>query len=59
MSDPARERNSVQIVTRIAEADRDWLDREASRQGLNVSSLVRMTLRRQRLAAESAMAAAQ
>ena len=53
----AKERNTAQIVTRVADADRQWLDREAERQGLNVSSLVRMTVRRQRLASEAAEAA--
>ncbi len=59
MSSPdevTKERNTAQIVARVADADRRWLDREANRQGLNVSSLVRMTLRRQRLASEAAEA---
>jgi post-segregation antitoxin (ccd killing protein) len=53
----ARERNTAQIVARVADADRQWLDREAERQGLNVSSLVRTTIRRQRLASEAEKAA--
>jgi hypothetical protein len=52
----AKELNSAMIVTRVAPADRNWLDREAERQGLSVSTLVRTTIRRQRLASESAEA---
>ena len=49
----AKDRNTAQIVAHIAEADRDWLDREAARTGLNVSSLVRSSIRQQRLASEA------
>jgi hypothetical protein len=52
-----KEQNTVQIIARVTESDRDWLDREAVRQGLAVSSLVRMTLRRERLASEAVEAA--
>lgn len=54
----AKEQNTAQIIARVTESDRNWLDQEATRQGLAVSSLVRMTLRRQRLASEAAEAAA-
>jgi len=43
-----KERKSAQIVTRVTEADRAWVDREADKQGLDASSFIRMTLRRAR-----------
>lgn len=49
-----KERKSAQIVTRVTPQDREWLDREADRTGLDVSSIIRMTLRRARVAREAA-----
>lgn len=45
-----KERKSAQIVTRVTEDDRAWIDREADRHGLDPSSFIRMTLHRARLA---------
>jgi hypothetical protein len=50
----AKELNSAMVVTRVAPTDRNWLDREAERQGLSGSTLVRTMIRRERLASESA-----
>ena len=47
-----RERKSSQIITRVTEDDRAWVDQEADRQGLNTSTFIRMTLRKVRAAAE-------
>ena len=47
-----RERKTAQIITRVTETDRAWVDREAERQGLDASSFIRMTLRRVRAASE-------
>jgi hypothetical protein len=52
-----KERKTAQIITRVTETDRAWVDREAEREGLDASSFIRMTLRRQRLASEAAEAA--
>jgi len=46
----SKAKKTNQIVTRITEADRRWVDQEAERQGLDVSSFIRMTLRRLRTA---------
>jgi uncharacterized protein (DUF1778 family) len=43
-----KERKTAQIVTRVTEDDRAWVDREADKQGLDPSSFIRMTLRRAR-----------
>ena len=45
-----KERKTAQIVTRVTEADRAWVDQEADKQGLDASSFIRMTLRRVRAA---------
>jgi hypothetical protein len=45
-----KERKTAQIVTRVTEADRAWVDQEADKQGLDASSFIRMTLRRARVA---------
>jgi hypothetical protein len=45
-------RKSAQIITRVTEDDRAWVDRESARQGLDPSSFVRMTLRKARSEAE-------
>jgi antitoxin component of RelBE/YafQ-DinJ toxin-antitoxin module len=45
-----KERKTAQIVTRVTEDDRAWVDREADKQGLDPSSFIRMTLRRVRAA---------
>ncbi len=47
-----KERKTAQIITRVTEADRAWVDREAERQGLDASSFIRMTLRHVRAASE-------
>jgi predicted DNA binding CopG/RHH family protein len=47
-----RELKTAQIVTRVTERDREWLDKEADRQGLDTSSFIRMTLRQARVASE-------
>jgi hypothetical protein len=43
-----KERKTAQIITRVTEDDRAWLDRECDRLGLAPSSFIRMTLRRER-----------
>ena len=48
-----KERKIAQIVTRVTEADRAWVDQEADKQGLDASSFIRMTLRRARAASAS------
>ncbi len=48
-----KERKTAQIVTRLTERDREWLDTEAEREGLDTSSFIRMTLRRARAAREA------
>jgi hypothetical protein len=50
------ERRTSQVLTRLTETDRAWVDREAERHGLDASSFVRMTLRRVRAASEQASA---
>jgi hypothetical protein len=50
------ERRTSQVLTRLTETDRAWVDREAERHGLDASSFVRMTLRRVRTASEQASA---
>ena len=45
-----KERKTAQIVTRVTEADRAWVDQEADKRGLDASSFIRMTLRRARVA---------
>ena len=47
-----KERKTAQVLTRLTETDRAWVDREAERQGLDASSFIRMTLRRVRAASE-------
>jgi hypothetical protein len=47
-----KERKTVQVMTRVTETDRAWLDQEAERHGLDASSFIRMTLRRVRAASE-------
>jgi hypothetical protein len=42
------ERKTAKIITRVTQADRDWLEREAERVGLDPSAFIRMTLRRER-----------
>jgi predicted DNA binding CopG/RHH family protein len=44
------ERKTSQIITRVTEDDRAWVDQEADKQGLNTSTYIRMTLRRIRAA---------
>lgn len=51
-----KERKTAQIVTRLTERDREWLDSEAEREGLDTSSFIRMTLRRARAAREASNA---
>lgn len=41
------ERKLAQIVTRLGEQDRDRLKQEAERDGCDVATFVRMTLRRE------------
>jgi hypothetical protein len=53
-----KERKTAQIVTRVTETDRQWIDREAEREGLDPSSFIRMTLRRARVAREQTPQAA-
>ena len=43
-----KERKSAQIITRVTEDDRAWINREAEQRGLDPSSFVRMTLRHAR-----------
>lgn len=38
---------SAQIITRVSADDRNLLEKEAERDGLNISSFVRMALRRE------------
>ena len=38
-----KERKTAQVLTRVTETDRAWVDREAERQGLDASSFIRMT----------------
>jgi hypothetical protein len=47
-----KERRTSQVLTRLTETDRAWVDREAEREGLDASSFIRMTLRRVRAASE-------
>lgn len=49
------ERNKTAIIkARVTEDDRAWVEREAERIGLDPSSFVRMTLRRERNEREAA-----
>ncbi|MBS0529757.1 MAG: hypothetical protein JSS22_10255 [Proteobacteria bacterium] len=48
-------RKSAQIITRVTEDDRAWVDRESARQGLDPSSFIRMTLRKARQQTERPM----
>lgn len=48
-----KERKTAQIITRVTEDDRAWVDREADKHGLDPSSFIRMTLRRARQASET------
>lgn len=41
-------RNTEFVGVRVTERDREWIDKEAEREGLNASSFIRMTLRRER-----------
>ena len=47
-----KERKTSQIITRVTEDDRAWVDQEADRHGLNTSTFIRMTLRQVRAASE-------
>ena len=38
---------SAQIIARVSAEDRDRLEKEAERDGLNISSFMRMVLRRE------------
>lgn len=42
------ERKSAQVITRLTEDDRAWVNREATLRGLDTSSFIRMTLRQAR-----------
>jgi uncharacterized protein (DUF1778 family) len=35
-----QERKTAQIITRVTETDRAWVDREAERHGLDASSFI-------------------
>ena len=48
-----KERKTAQIITRVTEDDRAWVDRESQRHGLDPSSFIRMALKRVRHEAES------
>ena len=48
------ERKTAKIITRVTEDDRAWVERECERQGLNPSTFIRMTLRRERAARDQA-----
>ena len=37
------ERRTSQVLTRLTETDRAWVDRESERHGLDASSFIRMT----------------
>jgi antitoxin component of RelBE/YafQ-DinJ toxin-antitoxin module len=39
---------TAMIRARVSQDDRDWLEREAERIGLDPSSFIRMTLKRER-----------
>jgi predicted DNA binding CopG/RHH family protein len=44
------ERKTSQIITRVTEDDRAWVDQEASKRGIGTSGFIRMTLRQVRAA---------
>jgi len=46
------DRKASQVITRLSEDDRAWVDREAAARGLNPSSFVRMTLKQARYDSE-------
>jgi hypothetical protein len=46
--DRMSERKTAKIITRVTEDDRSWLQQEADTLGVDLSTLVRMTLRRER-----------
>ena len=46
------ERKTSQIIIRVTEDDRAWVDQEADKLGLGTSSFIRMTLRQVRAASE-------
>lgn len=39
------ERKTEQIITRVSEDDRAWVEREAAKRGLDTSSFIRMSLK--------------
>ena len=43
-----RSTKTAMIRARVTEDDRNWLEQEAERIGLDASSFIRMTLRRER-----------
>lgn len=47
-----KERKTAHIVTRVTATDREWLEREADKLGLDTSNFIRMTLRQARTASE-------
>ena len=47
-----RQPKSAQIITRVTEDDRAWVDQEAGKRGLGASGFIRMTLRQARAALE-------
>ena len=49
-----KDRKTAQIITRVTEDDRAWIDRESAKMGLDPSSFIRMTLRRARHEIEAA-----
>lgn len=44
-----KERKTNQIVTRITPAERAWLEQEAERAGIDLSSYIRMALKQVRV----------
>ena len=47
-----KERKTSQIITRVTEDDRAWVDQEAGKRGLGASGFIRMTLRQVRASLE-------
>ena len=45
-----KERKTSQIITRVTEDDRAWVDQEADKRGMGTSGFIRMTLRQVRAA---------
>ncbi|MBA2690063.1 MAG: hypothetical protein H0U63_04605 [Burkholderiales bacterium] len=43
-----KERKTAQVITKITQPDREWLDRECERQGICTSAFLRMAIRRER-----------